>query len=446
MILSMSNATHLVDVFSNQAITLIRSAKRFSSDSRKIDSETLFIALKGSATDGHNYINDEMVYLAKGIVASLEWARSQNGLRFRDHPKFIFVESTHQAHRSLAKYFRSQFLGKIIGVGGSAGKTTTKEFLYALLSSKFKCFKTEKSQNGELGIPKTLEQLNDKLQIGIIEIGIDAPGDMERHWEIVKPDIAVLVSIGEEHLNLLKTVDNVFQEEKILFDKTLKDGGIAFAPETDGYLKSYRNTKGVTLTSTQNSPTWGLQDLPSEIQVQNACLAAEVARHLGMSDSEIKNLSTSLGPTEGRGVITSINDNIIVEDHYNSNPSSLALAVKQFQTLSAKNPFHKKVLVIGDMLDLGEHSQASHQKLATVLSHIKADAYFLVGKEFPSMKKSFETYCPAVFAEEDSIKIQKPLGDFLRNVGSPVLVLFKGSRGIKLEACLMFTKNLLLKF
>src|SRR5690606_21477852 len=130
----------------------------------------------------------------------------------------------------------------------SSGKTSTKEFLRQILEPHYRCVVTQKSQNGELGIPKTLEGLRADTEIVLIEVGIDRPHDMERHMHIVQPDVGILTSIGEEHLEQLKNVDTVFAEESKLFEATWKRGGTCFAPRADHYLARFEKHSSMILT------------------------------------------------------------------------------------------------------------------------------------------------------------------------------------------------------
>ena len=187
---------------------LAKKASAYTSDSRRVTAQTIFVALKGEKTDGHKFVPELLERGCLLAIVSQDWL-AQNS-HYQNRGDVLAVPSTNEAHRLLAAVFRKKFQGKIIGVGGSSGKTSTKDFLSHLLSGAFKVFKTEKSQNGELGIPKTLEGLHSGFDLAVIEIGIDAPGDMRRHVEIVEPDVALLTSIGEEHLNLLKNIENVF--------------------------------------------------------------------------------------------------------------------------------------------------------------------------------------------------------------------------------------------
>ena len=248
----------------------------FCSDSRKIQKGEVFVALRGAQTDGHDFIDALLNLGIKHFVVAddskAKWRAKQG--------RFVGVTNTHLAHRELARLFRVKFQNvKILAVGGSAGKTSTKEFIFTLLeSSGAKVFKTQKSQNGDLGIPITLENLGRGFDFGIVEVGIDAPGDMIRHANLLKPDAAVLTSIGEEHLNLLGSVENVFSEEKILFDETLKSGGPCFAPLSDSFLKRLAGQNNIFLLDSK-TPEKFLQDqfyqiLPSRVARQNAKLAA----------------------------------------------------------------------------------------------------------------------------------------------------------------------------
>ena len=361
-------------------------------------------------------------------VVSPEFFEANRSTPFGE--KLFAVDNTHEAHRELAALFRQRFHGKIIAVAGSSGKTTTKEFLYEILSKKFRCMKTEKSQNGELGIPRTLERLDDSLQMAVIEVGIDGPGDMVRHANLVQPDLAVLTSIGEEHLNLLKNIETVFAEEKIIFDVTIKRGGRCFAPKNDPFLGTLDNgNTGIDLVERSVLDTYAVS-LANPYSVQNASLAVAVALKLGMSPAEISEGIRSLKVPEGRGQEFPLaTGGVLLADHYNSNPSSLKAGLEYAQSRAgaAKKGL---TLILGDMLDLGDESKRAHDSIVSLVAGTGAKRIFLVGPMISAVaaKMPGDVVC---FKDSQAALNGIPWA----KLGSDY-VLAKGSRGVALEVAL----------
>jgi len=400
----------------------------FSSHSKQCQGK-IFIALKGAQADGHQFIAE---LVKNSSCAGYVVAKDFDLEPYKNLGPYFFKSNfLSQTHRDLASYFRKKFKGKIIGIGGSSGKTSTKEFLFQLLSQKFKCFKTEKSQNGDLGIPKTLEQLDQSFEIGIVEIGIDAPGDMLRHVNLVEPDIAVLTSIGEEHLNLLKNIEKIFEEESLLFHKTLAHGGICFAPEADPYLARFRDIPGVNLVSSETHSDQS--HLTNSYAQQNAKLAAALARYLGLSEDQISQGLRNLVLPEGRGrEIKLSNEKLLIADHYNSNPASLKAGFLHLEKLAKVG--QEKVYILGDMLDLGVESENAHRKIAKELCKKPFSKLIFVGPEFLKQSEFFRGKESSVqfFANSAEAAGSIKLLDFPKGA----CVLLKGSRGIKMELIL----------
>ncbi len=410
-------------------------ARKYSSDSRHCSERDVFVALKGEAVDGHDFVEQ---VLKKNIVGAVvrQGFSQQTGLV---DARLLEVEDTHKAHRFLAQEFRRKFQGKVVAVGGSSGKTSTKEFLFQLLSQKYKTIKTISSQNGELGIPKTLEQLEAGVEVAVVEVGIDAPGDMARHAELVQPDISLLTSIGEEHLNLLKSVENVFLEEKILFDVTLSRGGECFAPSADAYLSRLQKTARVYLidthTNQHDSVGMDYSHLPNAIARQNARLAVAVARHLKMSEMELQAAVKILKLPDGRGLNIELKNHagLLIADHYNSNPSSLRAALTNAQELSEqrKIPLH---LYLGDMLDLGQQTLSMHQGLLKEFSSLRAELVFFVGPTWKSLSSEIQAVMPnsSLYFFDDSSQAAQKITT-VKQWNTPAVRLVKGSRGIQME-------------
>ena len=405
-------------------------AQRYTSDSRTLQAGDIFVAIRGSQSDGHQFVEAALKQGIVGAVVNQGFLKENPHL---DSSSILEVSNTHLAHRELARLHREKFQGVLIAVGGSSGKTTTKDFIYEILTLSKRAMKTEKSQNGELGIPKTLERLEPNLEVAVIEVGIDAPGDMERHLAIVQPDIALLTSIGEEHLNRLKSIENVFFEERKLFDATRARGGRCFAPATDPWLEKLSGTAGVAMTPGDLDPQFSCE-LTHPLARQNAALAVAVARHIGLSDPQIQQGLDRLKLPEGRGRIVEISaEQSVIADHYNSNPSSLRAGLI-FAVQTARLMKRKLHLILGDMLDLGSETSRAHLDVGNDIIATQAASITLIGPEMTKLKDRFESAgIPThVFADSKLAALDAKRLLSLR----PGLLLLKGSRGMALEVVL----------
>ena len=335
---------------------LVEKATHFSTHSGEVAKDGIFVALRGDKIDGHDFVKD---ILKKDVIAV--FVEKDTGIK---DERIFQVTSTREIHWEIASLFRKKFKGIVVGVGGSNGKTSTKDFLYQILSTKFKCIRTEKSQNGKLGLPKTLEKLRSDIEVAIIEIGTDAPGDMKQNVALVQPSIGVLTSIGEEHLNLLENLDGVFREERVLADYVFQNGGSFFCPENDPFLKSLKKD-GATLTPSSPEKInlcYKVEDL-SQHALQNLALAISLVEKLGVDRSVIEASLRKISLPDGRGAEWKIRQDLFVlRDHYNANPSSMRAALKSAAESAVVKGLGLK-LILGDMLDLGVESDLHHEKI-----------------------------------------------------------------------------------
>ncbi len=407
---------------------MIAQAPGFTSDSRAVRVGDVFVALKGEKFDAAQAVPEVLTKAPSGVVVARGF-----GARFPQvqDGRVVEVDDLSEAHRTIAQGLRAKFKGRVVAVGGSNGKTTTKDFLAQLLSTHFRTMKTEKSQNGVLGIPKTLERLRPEVEIAVVEVGIDGPGEMIRHVRTVSPEIAVLTSIGEEHLNLLKTVDNVFTEERILIDETLKAGGRAFVPGLDPYLARIAGAERSPAHPREVDATFAVH-LSHPKAVQNAALAALVAWRLGVPREKIAAELLKLEVPDGRGREIEISDGrvLVLDDRYNANVASMKVAIEHAVETARrlKRPLR---IAVGDMFDLGEATVSAHRQVAEFLANAQPETLVLIGPQMSALRDDLnerlqtkiETFPDAVAARD--------CADRLR--ADSAVVLLKASRGMALE-------------
>jgi UDP-N-acetylmuramoyl-tripeptide--D-alanyl-D-alanine ligase len=402
--------------------TLIQQAFHFSSHSREVASGGLFVALKGEEVDGHDFVAQVLSQNVLGVFV-------ERDLGIKDS-RIYLVPSTQELHEHLAAQFRKKFKGLVIGVGGSSGKTTTKEFLHSLLSKKYKTIKTEKSQNGRLGIPRTLEKLRDGVEVAVIEIGTDAPGDMRRNVTLVDPTQGVLVSIGEEHLTQLKNLEGVFEEERFLADYLLEKGRKFFCPRADNYLKTLEK-KGAQLVPAKP------EDLDSSFRssfkeehvLQDLTLSLALCLDLGIEKELLSLALQDLELLDGRGKKWAYRDDLwILRDHYNANPSSMQLSLKAAKDFSETHKLPLR-LVLGDMLDLGASEEESHKEIVQVARSLNPESIIWVGSRFAQVLQNKLLPNEYTLTSSEDV-ISEDIKTKLLNSG---VLLFKASRGTALE-------------
>lgn len=419
-------------------------------DTRKPIYGGIFIPLKGENTDGHSKISEA---LANGFGAAL-CSRSY----FESNPelsglKIIIAEDTVTALGDLAAHHRRRFQLPIIAVAGSNGKTSTKEMIATLLSKKFKVLKTHANFNNLIGVPLMLFQLSEEYNMAVLELGTNSPGEIYRLGEIVKPTHAIITNIGKEHLEQLLDLDGVEMEETSLLAHVMP-GGAIFINRDDDRLKFYGHVidNFITYSSLEDdAQVYGKIDLNDKLipalrlkyderdvvinlntfgyeSALNALASAAIGFHFELSDDEIKNGLESFLPVDGKGYarMKAFNHNgiTIINDCYNANPSSVISALSNLKMLDING---KKIGVLGDMLELGEAEENEHIKALECASSI-CDHLFLYGPRFSAAAESVQKNNVSWYNDKTILS-----GDLIDFATKNDAILFKGSRGMKIE-------------
>ena len=387
--------------------------------------EDIFIAYRDGDYDGHADV--------ERVVDAGGWAIVSDA----PGPRRLFVEDTLVAARTLAAWFRRRFPFPVIAVGGSNGKTTTKELIAAALGPR--ASKTAETMNGWTGIPFTIldrrHHRDEPPSALVLEIGIDAVGAMRSHAALVDPDLSVLTMIGPEHLAGLRDVDTVAREELELFTErarrvvNMADPRLAAAArQGDVRVEGWRRIDvgpywtGIAYPKGSSEAEFEVP-LAGAHNASNLALAVAVARALGRTDDEIRSgLVAFEAPSMRCQVHRLATDTILIDDAYNASPPSMAAAF----ALLDEWPSRPRVLVLGDMLDLGEASASAHLALVPMLERMKNARIFLRGE---AMKAVHAALPGSVFLGPDDTS-------FLAHVRGAV-VLVKGSRGMHLEHVVM---------
>ncbi|MDT3696155.1 MAG: UDP-N-acetylmuramoyl-tripeptide--D-alanyl-D-alanine ligase [Ignavibacterium sp.] len=420
-----------------------------SIDSRTVKKNTLFIAVKGQRFDGHNFINEAV---KKGAVAVIVNENNFKNLSEIDIP-VITVKDTTKALGDIAKIWRLKLKTKIIGITGSAGKTTTKEILAALLSEKFKVNKTIANNNNHIGVPLTILSTNEKHNILVAELGTNHFGEIPYTASILSPDFALITNIGDSHLEYFKNRKGVLKEKSALFNETIKRNGKVFINNDDKLLKEIgkkiKSKVSFALDEKADYKTkilgYDKSVMPhiviknkkklfdavlpviGEKNVLNFTSAFAIASELGLTDLQIKNALKKVKTYRKRLEVKNYRKFTLINDTYNANPDSMR---SSFDVLNKIQSRKRRIAVIGDMFELGNESKAKHLDLADLINKTQTDEIYSIGKMMKLMDKKLngKTKTHQHFTQRESLK------NILKKIDiTDSAILIKGSRGMKME-------------
>ncbi|MGY3778457.1 UDP-N-acetylmuramoyl-tripeptide--D-alanyl-D-alanine ligase [Isobaculum melis] len=387
------------------------SVSKVAFDTRKIEVGSLFVPLQGNA-DGHDYLADAM---KSGATASF-WSRPLAEAP-KDFP-VIQVEDTLQALQDLASYYLALIQPKVVGITGSNGKTTTKDMTEAVVSAKYKVHKTQGNFNNQIGLPITILEMPEDTEVAILEMGMNHPGEIAELSLIAKPDIAVITMIGEAHIEYFGSREKIAQT-KMEIVKGLKPEGVLIIPGEEPLLQaeiqkimpinyctfgqSPLNDIHVLTTETQMKETHFTMNLAPELSckipvigqynVNNALAALMVGKQLAVPVTDAVEKLATFGLTKSRTEwIPGMNDSQILNDAYNANPTAMNAVLDSFSALELNG---RKLVVLGDMLELGELSTSLHESVAAHLNPEHISEVFLFGPEMEKLSNKLTScYAP----------------------------------------------------
>ena len=395
-------------------------------DSRKVQKGDLFFAIN----NGNKYIDE---VLEKG--ASIVVADNYLG----DDKRVFKVPNTVEFMQKFAKEYREALGLKVIAITGSNGKTTTKDMIYSVLSRKYITKKTEGNYNNHIGLPFTILQLEEKDEVVVLEMGMSGFGEIDLLSSIAKPDIGVITNIGDSHLEFLKTRENVFKAKTELLnyvfsentyiigdDQYLKNvvgNKIGFNRENNFVIEDFIESNDGMSFKVENSEY--TLNLNGKHNALNAGMAIVIGKRFGLTSEEIKEGLKNLHLTPMRFQKIEKEDVIYINDAYNASPISMEYSLNTFDKLYNNM---KKIVVLGDMLELGEKEIEFHREIIEKALSIKCDKIYLYGER---MKKAYD-----LLEKNDKIRCFNDKEDIVKLIASEtekVAVLLKGSRGMKLE-------------
>jgi len=451
---------HLSDILEGTR-GLLRSGKKAESfrgisiDSREIKSGELFIAIKGEKFDGHSFISDSLKRGAKGVIYSEKFFLDK---LIKSFSKTVFIEvnDTLKALQNIAVFYRKKTSMPLIGITGSNGKTTVKEMTDKILSRKFKTIKNPGNFNNHIGLPLSLLHLDKRHQIGVFELGMSRAGEIKGLCKIAMPTVGVITNVGLAHAENFRSIKDIAKEKAELI-YSLPVSGVAIINGDDPNLvkavsrfrgrkiflgKAYENDvradrideRGLeikfTLCIGKKKQRICLPVI-GEHNVYNALAASACSYHFGVTQGEIKRGLESYKGVHLRLEVIKTPEGInILNDSYNANPLSMAKALDSFSKISAAG---KKILLLGDMLELGKIALKCHRDIGVIVAKGNYDFLFTVGElaktiALSSVREGMEKRKVKSF--KNSKEVIAPLKDLLSR-GDWILV--KGSRGMKLD-------------
>ncbi len=434
-----------------------RLATNICTDSRKAGPGDLFFALAGERFDAHNFLPE----VAKRGVIAVVAERKKIPTNF--FTTVIVVDNTRQALGSLAARYRKDFDLPIIAVGGSNGKTTTKELLASVLRQKFKTLWSEASFNNDIGVPITLLKLQSEHQVAVLEVGTNHPGELAPLLRLIRPGLGVITSIGREHMEFFNDMAGVAKEEGNLADILPADGTlfvngdsewmepiigrsrakilrIGFGKKNDCCASDVRfDESGVTfLATTTRENLCGEYriKLLGRHQVLNALLAVAVAGELGLSREEIQRGLLECAPAKMRLQIWTTNGIQILDDSYNANADSMLAALETLRDLPCSG---RRVAVLGDMAELGEQTTSAHAEVGRHVAELGINHLFTVGANSRFTAEAARANGLRDVAEFPDVESAgKALQKFLKPSD---VVLLKASRSSQIERVGEMLKN-----
>ena len=412
-----------------------------STDSRSIPKASLFVALKGERFDGNKFVDEAFTKGASACVAD-----KNSPYVTKNAKNLILVENTEKALLDIAHLYREKLSVKLVGVTGSVGKTTTKEMIYAVLSERYKTLKTQGNLNNQIGLPKTLLELDKSYEAAVIEMGMSDLGEIHALSMCATPDISVITTIGVSHLENLGTRENILRAKLEIVDG-MKEGGPLVINVDNDMLSTVKLDRPIITYGIENKAdfmatdiaedgektTFFINGVKAEIpcigihNVYNAVAAFVIAKHFGMADDEIVKGLKNYTPSGMRQRIAKVGDITVVADCYNASPDSMRAALK---TLSSMKTSGKKIAVLGDMLELGTVSKESHFEVGKLCAELGVDELVCLGEEAKEYKKGceFQNGKATWFDDRDE------LAEYLRKTSQKDDVLwFKASRGMRFE-------------
>ena len=405
----------------------IKANFNFITDSRKISSGCVFFALKGDNFNGNSFAIKALEQGASYAVVD-ESVGTDNRL--------ILVKDVLTYMQELAHFHRKCFDIPVVGICGSNGKTTTKNLIYRVLAKKYKTHCTQGNFNNHIGVPITLLEMPQDAEVAIIELGTNSPGEIAELCSITNPNYGLITNIGKEHLEGFGTLEAVAKEESEIYHYLLKNKGTAFINADDDWLS--RMSRGLENKILFTKADCKIETLVPTIQfsyknvsftsslmgdynLDNILTAIAIGEHLRVDLQYIRDGIAEYQPDNNRSQLIQKGTNTILLDAYNANPSSMQVAISNF----AKMPQIQKVLILGDMFEMGPTANQEHDELLQWCTQFGFTKIYTLGDHFAAISVNSDISTPSSMEK---------LGEEIKTVDyQNTAFLIKGSRGMKME-------------
>ncbi len=407
---------------------------KVTTDSRNCPKGSLFFALKGEKFDGNKYAADALsIGSAYAVIDNPYYYTGE---------RTILVDNVLTTLQKLARHHRKVIGIPALAITGTNGKTTTKELLAAVLSSKFNLLYTQGNLNNHIGVPLTLLRLDHEHEMAVIEMGANKPGDIKELVDIALPNYGIITNIGQAHLEGFGSLDGVARTKGELYDYLRRTKGVVFIRKEDRCLQEI--AKGIEQisygTSSEafasglvraNTPfmtfEWKQQGKQNVVETQligsynlnNALAAVAVGRYFKIPSQRISRAIAEYVPSNNRSQRVKTSANELIVDAYNANPDSMKAAIENFAAIQVPS----KVVILGDMFELGKDSMNLHKEIVELLERLNFDKVYLCGEQFSKVNGNFTAF----------ITVEQLKKELIAHPVKGKHILIKGSRGMAME-------------
>ena len=407
-----------------------------TTDSRNCPAGSLFFALKGENFNGNAFARKAIESgCCYAVIDEAEYADESC-------PQLLYVENCLEALQKLANYHRRKLGTPVIGITGTNGKTTTKELIAAVLQQKYNVLYTQGNFNNHIGVPLTLLQLKPEHELAVVEMGANHPGEIDTLVHIAEPDFGIITNVGRAHLEGFGSFEGVIRTKGELYDYIRRSKGKIFIKKENEYLQSI--AKGIEQITYGNGDdafasgqvvscdpflvfNWKQQGKLHTVEthiigsynLDNVLAAVAVGRFFKIPAERISRAIAAYEPTNNRSQFKKTDNNELIIDAYNANPSSMKVALDNFITM----PVQPKAIILGDMRELGPTSDELHAEVVAQIKKGQFDKVFLCGEHFSKVGKEFSPFATTEAMVEELRK--QPLKGYH--------ILIKGSHSMGLE-------------
>lgn len=399
----LNNIDHIYSIYLKHQLVCI--------DSRNVKKNSIFLALNGVNFDGNKFAKEA---LDKGCA----YAIIDNN-KYKKDNRFILVENGLETLQNLAQYHRKQLNIPFIGITGTNGKTTTKDLIKDVLSKKYKAYATKGNLNNHIGVPLSVLSVTRDIEIAIIEMGANHIGEILTLCKIAQPNHGLITNIGKAHLEGFGSPEGVINAKKELYSYLKQNKGIVFVNSDNALLMELSNAQNRVTYETSKKSINTL--LIGKHNLENILAAMCIGHYFKVKESDIGQAIENYRPVDNRSQIIKTKKNTVLLDAYNANPMNMEAVINHVSQIQAEN----KVVILGDMLELGSYSLQEHQAIIELLKKQNFNQVILVGDNFSKVKNNINCiHFADTAAASNWIKHQNIKDAF---------ILIKGSRGIELE-------------